>query len=174
MLEINVVLDEEYDEKTQCFVDGKTQLVRLEHSLVTVSKWESVWEEVFLGKKEKTQEQILSYIKIMLLEEIPPEVFRKLIEHHSDDIQKYITAEMSATKVYTDPNAPESREPVTSELIYYWMISMKIPVQFENWHLNRLLTLIRVINLKNSPKKKMTAQERRQLNRARLAAENGK
>lgn len=174
MLEIDVVLDEGYDDETEKFVPGKSFVVRLEHSLVTVSKWESIWEEVFLGKKDKTLEQTLSYIRIMLLEDIPPEVFQKLVEKHSKEIEKYITADMSATKIYNDSNAPESREPVTSELIYYWMISMKIPVQFEHWHLNRLITLIRVINLKNSPKKKMTAHERRQLNRARLAAEHGK
>ena len=75
---------------------------------------------------------------------------------------------MSATKIKVDPNGPQSRETITSELIYYWMISMNIPVQFEHWHLNRLITLIRVFNLKNAPKKKMSAKERRELNRARL------
>ena len=169
MLEIDVALGESYDETTKSFVSSNSYKVRLEHSLVSLSKWESVWEEPFLGKKEKTSEQTLSYIEMMILnEDLPPGVFRKLIENHSAEIQEYIAADHSATKLPNDPNSPQSREITTSELIYYWMISMNIPVEFEHWHLNRLITLVRVINLKNTPKKKMSASERRNLNRARL------
>lgn len=168
MLELDVVIADSYDEETETFVKGETVKVKLEHSLFIVSKWESVWEEAFLSKKEKTQKQTLSYVEMMLLdEELPPEVFRTLIENHLAEIMQYIEAPMSATKLGNDPDVAPSREVVTSELIYYWMISMNIPVQFEHWHLNRLMTLIRVFNRKNSPKKKMTQKERRDLNRQR-------
>lgn len=172
MLEIKVALDESFDEERSKFVITDSFKVMLEHSLVSVSKWESVWEEAFLGKKEKTTEQTLSYVSLMILnDELPPGVWQKLIEKHLEEIKTYVSADMTATKLHTDPNSPSSRETITSELIYYWMISMKVPVEFETWHLNRLITLIRVINLKNSPKKKMSPGERRSLNRQRLASQ---
>lgn len=168
MLEIRVTLEEGFDEESSKFVAASSFTVRLEHSLSSVSKWESVWEEPFLGKKEKTQKQTVSYIEMMILQDkLPPGVFQKLIAHHLEEIMNYVSADMTATKLHVDPNSSQSRETITSELIYYWMISMNIPVQFEHWHLNRLITLIRVINLKNTPKKKMSAMERRNLNRRR-------
>lgn len=168
MLEVKITLEEEFDEESSRFVTATSFTVCLEHSLSSVSKWESVWEEPFLGKKDKTQKQTISYIEMMILnEELPPGVFRQLIEKHLEEVTNYVSAGMTATKLRVDPNGPQSRETITSELIYYWMISMNIPVQFEHWHLNRLITLIRVINLKNSPKKKMSATERKNLNRER-------
>jgi|SRR5688500_12602552 len=169
MLEIRVGLEEVFDEESSKFVTSSSFTVCLEHSLFTASKWESVWEEPFLGKKEKTRKQTISYIEMMILnDELPPGVFQKLIDNHLQQVMNYVEADMTATKIRVDPNSPQSRETITSELIYYWMISMNIPVQFEHWHLNRLITLIRVINLKNTPKKKMSARERRDLNRKRL------
>lgn len=169
MLEISVAMEESFDENRSKFVVTASVTVALEHSLVSVSKWESLWKEAFLGKKEKTSQQILSYVKLMIIDhELPPGVFQKLIENHMATIQAYIADEATATKLYNDPNAPTSRETITSELVYYWMISMNIPVEFQHWHFNRLITLIRVINLKNTPKKKMSSNERRALNRSRL------
>jgi hypothetical protein len=168
MLEIDVALDENFDETAEKFVVAKSVKVRLEHSLVSLSKWEAVWEETFLGKKEKTSEQTLSYVQMMVVdEELPEEVFNKLIERHLDEINKYILAPMSATKLPVSQDGSTSREPTTSELIYYWMISLNIPMECQRWHLNRLLTLIRVVNLKNTPKQKMTAKQRQELNRNR-------
>jgi hypothetical protein len=172
MLEIDVVVKDGYDEENEKFVAAETFKVRLEHSLVSLSKWESLWEVPFLGKGEKTQKQTLSYIELMLLDEIPPEVFRKLVERHLGEVNDYISAKQTATTVPTS-KGPASRETYTAELIYYWMISLKIPVEFENWHLSRLLTLIRVINYKNDPKQsKMSAKDRRALNRARRDQNN--
>jgi hypothetical protein len=172
MLEVDVTAEEHYDEERQKFVVVKSHRVRLEHSLVSVSKWESLWKVPFLSKREKSTEETLSYLQIMLVDDIPPEVWRKLVEDHLEQVKDYIADEMTATKIYTDPNSPGSREVITSELIYYWMISMKIPVEFERWHLNRLITLVRVINLKNSPKKKMSLAERKALNAQRKAKHN--
>lgn len=172
MLEIDVVTAESYDETLKEFVKT-TFRVRLEHSLVSASKWESLWKEAFLGKKEKTVQQTISYVQCMILDdELPPDVFLKLIQNHLDAIRNYIVDEMSATKIYTDPNAPVGREIVTTELIYYWMISLNIPVEFQYWHLNRLMTLIRTVNVKNAPQRKMSMAERKALNRSRLAQHN--
>lgn len=174
MLEIDVVLDENFNESTSKFVVGQSVKVRLEHSLVSVSKWESVWEVAFLGKNEKTPEQTVSYLEMMILNEhLPPEVFAKLIEKHIAEINAYISAKMTATVI----NKSEDKwnpEVVTSELIYYWMIALNVPVEFQHWHFNRLITLIRVIQLKNTKKKPMSPQERRNLNRSRLAQGNTK
>jgi hypothetical protein len=173
MLEVDVALEESYDEVNERFVATKTFTVMLEHSLVSASKWESSWKIPFLSKKDKTPQQTLSYIKFMILnDELPPGVFQKLVENHMSKIEDYIGDEMTATKLYTDLNEPQSRETITTELIYYWMISMHVPVEFQHWHLNRLITLIRVINLKNTPKRKMSLAERRALNRSRLAKHN--
>jgi hypothetical protein len=169
MLEIDVALEESYDEEAQKFVVSKSYRVKLEHSLVSASKWESLWKEAFLGKKDKTPQQTLSYVKFMILnDELPPDVFLKLVQNHLDEIKQYITDEMTATKLRTDPNASQARETITTELIYYWMISLSIPVEFQHWHLNRLITLIRTVNLKNTPAQNMTPAERRALNRQRL------
>jgi hypothetical protein len=173
MLEIDIPTGQSFDEQTNKFITTSWYTLRLEHSLLSVSKWESIWEKAFLGKKEKTTEETLSYVRLMILnDDVPPEVLSELYEKHLEKVRDYVKSEMTATKIHTDPNAPASREVVTSELIYYWMISMNIPVEFERWHLNRLITLIRVINLKNSPKKKMSAAERRNLNRKRLSQHN--
>ncbi len=170
MLEIDVATEESYDESRGKFVVTDSFKVRLEHSLVSVSKWEALWKEPFLSKNEKTSAQSISYVKFMIVnDEFPPGVFHKLVETHMAEIEAYIGDEMTATKIYTDPNAPHSRETITTELIYYWMISMQIPVEFQHWHLNRLITLIRTVNLKNTPKRKMSAAERKALNKSRLA-----
>jgi hypothetical protein len=172
MLEIDVALEESYDEETQKFVVSKSFRVKLEHSLVSVSKWESLWKVPFLDKKEKTPQQTLSYVKYMILQdELPPDVFFKLVQNHLEEIRAYISDEMTATKLRSESNA-QTYEIITAELIYYWMISMGIPVEFQHWHLNRLITLIRTINLKNTPAKKMTNADRRALNRRRLAEYN--
>jgi hypothetical protein len=169
MLEIDVVLRGLYDETHEKFVESSSCTVRLEHSLVSVSKWEALWEQAFLGKKEKTHEQTLSYVEMMIVgDNPPPEIFRELLQSHMEQIKEYVAASMTATKLPNGSDAQSSRETVTSELIYYWMISLNVPVEFEHWHLNRLITLIRVINVKNTPKKKMSNSERRALNRQRL------
>jgi hypothetical protein len=174
MLEIDVVLDEDYDEETESFVPKTSYRVSLEHSLVSLSKWESLWEVPFLGKETKTHQQTLSYIEMMILDDkVPPGVFQKLVERHLPAVNDYIGAKHTATTVPPGPSTARSQETITSELIYYWMISLNIPVQFENWHLGRLLTLIRVVNFKNDPKTtKMSQKDRRALNRARLSKHN--
>lgn len=160
MLKIKVGGVESFDEKTDSFVKvGGTEL-QLEHSLVSLSKWESIFEKPFLGKDEKTPEETLTYIKCMCLdEEIPPEVFQQLDEEAFRRINEYLNQKMTATWFADAPGAPKTSEVVTSELIYYWMTVFNIPFSCEEWNLNRLFTLIRVCNVKQSKPKKMSRQE---------------
>ena len=173
MLNLEVVMDESFDESKNEFVITVHKL-QLEHSLVSVSKWESKFEKPFLSGSDKTQDEILWYIHAMSSAEIPPEVFSKISPGNISDIQSYISAKMTATWFREEKGVAHSREVVTAELIYYWMIGLGVPFECQHWHLNRLLTLIRVCNEKNKPPKKRSraeiAQERRSINEARLAA----
>jgi hypothetical protein len=173
MLEIQVILGENYDETANKFTAESSVNVCLEHSLVSVSKWESVWEVPFLSDKDKTQKQTLSYVEMMVLNhDLPPGIFHKLVENHLQEVMDYVKADMTATKVPVVPGGSQNKDVHTAELIYYWMITLDIPVEFQHWHLNRLLTLIKVINFKNTPAAKMSPKDRRELNRARRAKLN--
>lgn len=170
MLELNVVVAEAYDETTGKFVPT-TNRVHLEHSLASMSKWESLFEKPFLGPEQKSDQETLAYIELMIVgPKPPPEVFLRIIQKHMDEIQAYISKEMTATKISEiQKKNGGRRQIITNELIYSWMVGMQIPFETEHWHLNRLIMLIRVISMQNAPKKKMTPAERQQLNRQRQA-----
>lgn len=160
MLTITIPAIEMFDEKTQEFIPYKEQTLQLEHSLVSLSKWESKWCKPFLTKEGKTLEETIDYIKCMTItQNIKPEVYNRLSRSNIEDINNYIGAPMTATTFYGDNDKGRSKEIVTSELIYYWMISLNIPMECQKWHLNRLLTLIRVCNVKNTPPKKMSKRD---------------
>ena len=138
----------------------KEQKLQLEHSLVSLSKWESKWCKPFLSNDKMTEEESIDYIRCMTLtQNVPPEVFDNIPNSVIEEVSAYIARPMTATWFSEDKKrggAKRSREKVTSELIYYWMIALNIPMKCEKWHLNRLLTLIRVCDIKNAPPKKMS------------------
>jgi hypothetical protein len=167
MLTIIVPGVEMFDDGSQEFITKNDVTLDLEHSLVSLSKWESIYEKPFLGKEDKTTEEILGYIKAMTLTpNVPDEVYLKLSEDNINAINKHIDAKMSATWFNEAPGAPPSREVITSELIYYWLVTFQIPFECEHWHLNRLFTLIRVCNVKSAKPKKMSRSEIAARNRA--------
>jgi hypothetical protein len=175
MLQITVPEVEYWDEKNEEFISTKEVTLSLEHSLVSLSKWESKWHKAFLGKEEKTTEELIDYIKCMTLtQNVSDEVYNRLNSDNVQKIKEYIEDSHTATFIYDDPNAPKSRETVTSELIYYWMIALNIPFECQKWHLNRLLTLIRVCNIKNKPPKKMSQRQIMSRNAALNAARRQK
>lgn len=160
MLKITVPETEMFDEKSDRFIKIKKTELTLEHSLVSLSKWESKWNKPFLGKENKTLEETIDYIRCMTLtQNVDPRVYMALNSDIVTEIVNYIQAPMTATWFREDPYAKKSNEIVTSELIYYWMISLQIPFECERWHLNRLLTLIRVCSIKNEPPKKMSKRD---------------
>ena len=162
MLTINVPISPEgWDEAKQEFVDAQVQSLQLEHSLVSLSKWESKWQKPFYSKKEMSNEETLDYIKCMTLtKNVDPDVYDRLTRENIKDVMDYIRSPMTATTFGKEDKSSINREVITSELIYYWMIASNIPFDpCQKWHLNRLITLIRVCSIKTTPPKKRSKRD---------------
>jgi len=171
MLIITTSQKEYFDESTSKFVDVPGRQIELEHSLISLSKWETKWCKPFLTKEKKTNEQIRDYVKCMIVSRNVPEKIEDIItDDQLTTINEYIDAPMTATTFGKTQQTGRQHEVITSELIYYWMIALNIPFECQKWHLNRLLTLIRVCSIKNSPQKKMSRNEILAQNRALNAA----
>jgi hypothetical protein len=173
MLTIRVSAVESFDENNQEFTTQGGTVLELEHSLVSLSKWESIYEKPFLGNESKSTEEIIAYVKCMITSKVPEQIFQQLSEANFEEIHKYIDAKMTATWFSDQPGAPRSREVITAEVIYYWMTVFNIPFECEHWHLNRLFTLIRICNIKQAKPEKMSRSEiairNRELNAQRKA-----
>lgn len=161
MLQITIPAKEGWDEEKQEFVElKKKQTLQLEHSLVSLSKWESKWGKVFLSKREKSFEEVLDYVKCMTItQNVNPDVYNCLTRDNIVAINKYIEASMTATYFSEEKRGGINREQTTAELIYYWMITLNIPFECQKWHLNRLIALIKVCNIKNQPPKRRSRTE---------------
>lgn len=179
MLRLSIKPKEFYDEEMNqfCYSEGKT--VELEHSLSSISKWEIKHHKPFYAKTDKTTEETMSYIQCMVVDPDADLSFIKFLS--SDDIltiSNYINDSATATWFTERQSSKPNTEIITSEIIFYWMFSLNIPMECADWHINRLLTLIRVINAKNNKKEPMSKKDlmarNRNLNKQRRAAMNSK
>lgn len=160
MLQIVIPAKEFWDDAKQEFVTIEEQTLQLEHSLVSLAKWEAKWHKPFLSKDEKTFEETIDYIKCMTLNKnVKPEVYLSLTRANLTTINDYIADPMTATTFSDDKKQKHNKDIITAEIIYHWMIALEIPSEYQKWHLNRLLTLIRVCNIKNEPPKKMSKKD---------------
>ena len=162
MLELKIPEVDLFDQELQEFIGViRPQTIRLEHSLVSLAKWESRWEKPFLQKEPMTMEETIHYIRCMTItQNVNPQVFGYVAKYHLHEIYGYMELPMTATTFSKDKEPWRgSREIVTAEIIYYWMTAFNIPFECQKWHLNRLLTLINVCNLKNKPPKKMSQRD---------------
>lgn len=157
MLTLKTTDGDLYDEKTGKFIRVKGTTLQMEHSLLSLSKWESIHKKPFLSPKEKlTNEELIDYIRCMTITpNVDPNVYLTMNIDDIKAVSDYINDSHTATWFAEDKNKRPSREIVTSELIYYWMVSFNIPFTCEKWHLQRLITLIRICGIKNQPPKKM-------------------
>ena len=155
MLKIVIPPTELWDEKKNEFVFIRGCELQLEHSLVSISKWEAKWNKAFLSKNAKTNEETLDYVKCMTItQNVDPVVYNALSGAHILAITEYINAPMTAVHFYEGEEQNRTKRTITSEVIYAWMIALNIPFECQKWHLNRLLTFIRVCNIENKPKQK--------------------
>lgn len=162
MLQLVLPATEGWDEKTEEFVTlRKEQRLTLEHSLLSISKWESKWHKPFLTNDTKTPEEIIDYIKCMTItQNVSDETYQRMTTDSIAQVNTYIADSMTATTFRKEMQRPRHGNFITSEVVYYWMFSYQIPIECERWHLNRLLTLIRVFSEYNKPKNKKHVNQR--------------
>lgn len=167
MITITIPAEEYYDEEKNEFYTTKEITINLEHSLISISKWEAKWHKAFMSKKKRTSEETLDYFRCMTVNKVDPRVFDRLSSKNVSDILEYINEPMTAVymdkRTFAGEGEKFSKDVVTSEVLYYYMISLGIPFECEKWHLNRLLSLIHVCQVKNSSGK--NHMSRSQLNR---------
>lgn len=175
MLTITIPATEEYDDAREEFIETQEQTLILEHSLVSISKWEAKWHKPFLGKEDKTPEETIDYIRCMTItKNVDPNVYYAMTPDIVKQINEYIENPMTATWFSDKNHKKSSKEVVTSELIYYWMTALQIPFECDKWHLNRLMTLIQIASIKNQPPKKMSKKDAMSQQRALNAARRAK
>lgn len=174
MLQITIPAGELFNESTSEFINTPDQTIQLEHSLVSLSKWESKWHIPFLDcltEGKLTTDQTIDYIKFMTLtKNVDPNCYLFLNEKNIEAIKEYITNPMTATTFSNEPKGSGGREKITNEILYYDMVALNIPFECEKWHLNRLMTLIKVCNIKSQPPKKMGMGDTMRSNAALNAA----
>lgn len=167
MLRIIIEGDEQFNEKDNTFSTFDDVVLDLEHSLISLSKWESKYQKPFLSTEKKPPDELFGYLQAMVITpNVDLDVLYRCSQENIDKIQEYIDSNQSATTFGMMPERRGPGEVITSELIYYWMVAFNIPFECEYWHLNRLFSLIRICNIKNSKPKKMSRNELAQRNQA--------
>lgn len=173
MLKIQLT-SESFDQVNNTFTYDPIKELTFEHSLVSLSKWEAKHEIPFLGDTERSDEQTLDYIRMMCLDELSDEDLQLMTRSNFEELNKYITSKQSATWFTEEQERKHSSQAITAEIIYYWMVALQIPFECQYWHLNRLITLIRVTNEKQTPPKKTSKADNMRrhasLNASRRAA----
>lgn len=166
MLKVTVPETELFDESKNEFISIKEHKLTLEHSLVSLSKWEAKWKKPFLATKDsKTIPETIDYIRCMTItQNVDDNVYRCLSDDILSLVKDYISDEMTATTFSDLHKKTGKKEVITSELIYYWMVALNVPFECQKWHLNRLLVLVNICNIKNQPPKKMRKNELLQRN----------
>lgn len=177
MLKLIVFGREFWDEKKEEFIPTKDQILSLEHSLISISKWETKWHKPFISENKKTNEELIDYIRCMTItQNVDSFTYKRLTKENMDQIEKYIDDPATATWFNDSREGQKSskKERITSELIYYWMIASEIPFECETWNLNRLMVLIRICSIKNKPPKKQGKKEIMKNNTSLNAARRNK
>lgn len=160
MFYLNIPYTEMFDERTNEFIQISEQTIEMEHSLISISKWESKWKKAFLSKREKTYEETFDYLRCMAItKNVNPEIYKCITHKQINEINEYISDPMTASYFMETYSKSKNTEVITSELIYYWMISFNIPFECQKWHINKLLALIKVCELKSPYRKKKTKRE---------------
>lgn len=180
MLQITIPETELFDEARQEFINvDKPITLTLEHSLVSISKWESKWKKPYIGNNEKSPEEVIDYIRCMTItQNVDPKIYYALTAQNLKEIEEYISDPHTATRITKRGGPNKSGEGITSELVYYWMCAYQIPFEAQKWHFNRLMTLINIAGIKNNPDKKMSRKDafaqQRELNALRRARSKSK
>ena len=174
MLILTIPPKELYDETRNEFIECPSVTLQLEHSLLSISKWEAKWKKPFMDKKEKTYEEFIDYVRCMTITpKVDPTVYLRLTQKHFKAIDQYIHDPMTATTFHSWKQEKPGKKIITSELVYYWMVAAQIPWEAEKWHFNRLMTLIRIYGIENN-NSKMSKRDIYKQNRAINAARQAK
>lgn len=181
MLNLVIPESEWFDSNTNKFIYYPETKLQMEHSLIAISKWEAKWKKPFLRKEQRTTEEFIDYLRCMTINQnVDPKIYYRLGKKEIDIIQQYIDDPHSATTFSNfKENKPGKKEVITSELIYYWMVSAQIPFECEKWHLSNLMNLLRIADIKSGGKsnkmpKADTYKQYRALNEARRAKHHSK
>ena len=170
MLSITIPARELYDDRTGMFIDVDAHTLQLEHSLISISKWESKWHKPYLTKEQKTMPEFIDYVRCMTMtQNVNPLVYSCLTRENLIEIKNYIDDPMTATTISNLDDKKPRNQKITSELVYWWMVEFGIPFETQKWHFNRLITLIRICQAKNSPPEKLSKKDRAMLNASRRA-----
>lgn len=139
--------------------EGKVVRLQFEHSLRSLSKWESKNKIAFLAGREKTPAQMVDYYRCMLLSPEDPDLVYLLDPSQMEELTNYINENQTASSVPNEGPTQYNPETTTSELVYFWMTALKINWEAQDWHFSRLMMLVQITSYKQQPPKKRNPRE---------------